>query len=645
MIIAGATKHHVSAGTSHDVIVLTFTRIRSGDRTQHTIDIDRPTIIAHNHIAEITARSINDVLAHTTKHNVITSTRDNPVLPTALRRRSTNRHQTRDTATGIKDRNTVIANHNVLSTITVASGLSINHIVTRTTKHDVGVITSEDEIITTILRGGSHDHLKQRHAGACLESGLTVVANNNVVVIIGAVLHQQTSHQVQHIVDQVVTRASHNQVVAFADQDDVVATDTSCSRYDRGQHRCQPSTRADQVEGDRTVVAEDYVDAVVWVGFVLGINDVVAATGQHDVVALVYENQIVAAVFRSDCFDEGDHRNPGCGLEGCSAVVANDHVDSGVTVVDLYRLVGGVECVVDPVAAATGDNNIVALADNDLIDTIEVSWLRDDAGDQWRAQHRCGVEVNLTVITQHHVGEVTNARMDDVVTGTTENNVVALVYENQIVAAVFRSDCFDEGDHRNPGCGLEGCSAVVANDHVDSGVTVVDLYRLVGGVECVVDPVAAATGDNNIVALADNDLIDGTDVGVGRSDLAEDTDLFAGHRMVIERYESVVAEHDVVAIARSDRVGIGATDHNVDAVGCRDVVGATDCGSDGGSCGDQTLVEGHNTRVTNDDVVAGASVDLVATGATEDDVVGVESSDVLLGLADHDVDAVDKGWI
>ena len=65
---------------------------------------------------------------------------------------------------------------------------------------------------------------------------------------------------------------------------------------------------------------------------------------------------------------------------------------------------------------------------------------------QRRARNSQGIEINLTVVTQHHIAEITNTSMNHIHTRATKNDIGALVNEDQIVATMLRSDRFDEVD-------------------------------------------------------------------------------------------------------------------------------------------------------------------------------------------------------
>ena len=75
---------------------------------------------------------------------------------------------------------------------------------------------------------------------------------------------------------------------------------------------------------------------------------------------------------------------------------------------------------------------------------------------------------------------------------------------------MLRSDRFDEVNNRLTSSCIELGIAVVTDDDIVAGVSRNELT----GIQCVIDSVTAATGDDDVVALANDDFIDATDVGI-----------------------------------------------------------------------------------------------------------------------------------
>ena len=148
------------------------------------------------------------------------------------------------------------------------------------------------------------------------------------------------------------------------------------------------------------------------------------------------------------------------------AVITNHIISSIITISDLNRLTIGIKCVIDSVTLTTGDHEIFAITNNDLVDTIEVGRLRRNRLHQRRARNSRGIEINLTIVTQHHIAEITNTSMNHIHTRATKNDIGTLVNEDQIVATMLRSDRFDEVDNRLTSSCIELDIAVIANDDI-----------------------------------------------------------------------------------------------------------------------------------------------------------------------------------
>ena len=61
---------------------------------------------------------------------------------------------------------------------------------------------------------------------------------------------------------------------------------------------------------------------------------------------------------------------------------------------------------------------------------------------QRRARNSRGIEVNLAIVTQHHIAEITNTSMNHIHTRATKNDVGALINEDQIVATMLQERWF-----------------------------------------------------------------------------------------------------------------------------------------------------------------------------------------------------------
>ena len=107
------------------------------------------------------------------------------------------------------------------------------------------------------------------------------------------------------------------------------------------------------------------------------------------------------------------------------------HIISSIVAANLHRLTSRwVKDVVDTVSTNTGNHKVFAIANNDLVDTTQAGSRRVMRSTR-AYQDRRGIEVNLAVVTKHHIAEVTNTSMNHIATGTTEHNVGALVNEDE----------------------------------------------------------------------------------------------------------------------------------------------------------------------------------------------------------------------
>ncbi len=131
---------------------------------------------------------------------------------------------------------------------------------------------------------------------------------------------------------------------------------------------------------------------------------------------------------------------------------------------------------------------------------VTVGENRNLVGSTLRNQY--GIEVNLAVVTKHHIAEITNTSMNHIHTRATKNDIGTLADEDQIVATMLRSDRFDEVDNRLTSSCIELDMTVIAND---------DIVTKVRCRHTNVDLVVTDTSNHIISAITSDDLVDTTE--------------------------------------------------------------------------------------------------------------------------------------
>ena len=254
------------------------------------------------------------------------------------------------------------------------------------------------------------------------------------------------------------------------------------------------------------------------------------------------------------------------------AVITNHIISSIITISDLNRLTIGIKCVIDSVTLTTGDHEIFAITNNDLVDTIEVGRLRRNRLHQRRARNSRGIEINLTVVTQHHIAEITNTSMNHIHTRTTKNDIGTLADEDQIVATMLRSDRFDEVDNRLTSSCIELDMTVIAND---------DIVTKVRCRHTNVDLVVTDTSNHIISAITSDDLVDTTQAGSRRSNRLNQRR--ARNSQGIEINLTVVTQHHIAEITNTsmNHIHTRATKNDIGTLVNEDQIVATMLRSDG----------------------------------------------------------------
>ena len=210
------------------------------------------------------------------------------------------------------------------------------------------------------------------------------------------------------------------------------------------------------------------------------------------------------------------------------------------------------------------------------------------------------VAVDLAVVAEDD--RVAGARGDVVdAEAADDDRDAARAGGDPVVAAARQVDRLDVVRFAGSGVVHEH-AAVVAEDHVVA--------------RGAVDRVAARAADDHVVARAARDRVDVAEVGSGRLDLVDDQVGRAVH-------VAAVAEDDVRAVAADQRVLAGAADQDRAVAGvsglahsCRDRVVATRVGRDRVD----VAVEVDEARVAEDDVAAEARGDRVVVAAADHDV-------------------------
>ena len=519
-----------------------------------------------------------------------------------------------------------------------------------------------DDVVTADLRRDRLDAL----GSAVAERRPAAVAEDHVVA--------------RANLDRVGPRAAEDGGIAAGRRDRVVAADLGRDREDRGDGAIDEGGRAAVAEHDLRALAErDPVGARAADHrgvAVLGLDDVVAADARIDALdrdELADPEDGFAAVAEDDVVARADRDTVGAGPaeDGGVAVARRDRVAAADLGRD--RGHGGDPAVLEGRRAAVAEHDLHALAERDPVgaraaddgriavlglDDVVAADARIDALDRGET---AGVEQRPAAIAEDDV--VARADLDRVRARAADDGGVALDRGDRVVATDRRGQ---RGDRRDPAVdeggraavaehdlpaiaerdpvgaraaddgdvAVPGLDAVVAadrrlvvrgldgdqdrNGHAADGAGAGGEARLAGIAEDHVragadgDAVLARAADDGGVAVASLDRV----VAAGRAgDAAQ-----ARQHAAREHRLAVVAEDDVVAGARGDRVGAEAADDHVVAVGRNDRVGAADARMRRDHAGDDVVAGERDTRglravlidlavIAEDDVVAALGVD------------------------------------
>ena len=608
-VAAEAAEHEIRAGSGGDRVASAADPVADDLQTDSACKADRAVVAQH----DVGARAGRDgVGARATQHDVVAVADRDPVVAGARRIGRDEDHA----HTGLELGVAAIADHRVVAAqrdYDVAAGPGDDHVVAG--PNIDRVVAAEAEV----------EALGPLDATAGLEGGATVVTEHDVVAAERG--------------DPVGTGAADDDVVAAADIDAVVVPEAEIQALG-ALHA------ALAVEGDVAVVAEDDVG----IGIVLSSIDRVGTQAAEDEVRAgsgsdgVGSTAVAAArQFEADSACEGhgtvvaqDDVGTGARGDGVGTRATEDDVVARAGLDAVVATAGRIEALGELDAAEFVEGHVAIVTEDDVVIRIVLAGINRVAAQA--ADHEVGagtrpdrvaraagrIALGLQADSAREGYEAVVAQ-DDVGTGTRGDRVGARAADDDIVAATGIDAVVAAGGR------IGGLRADDATEFVERDVAVVTEDDVVVGIQLAgVDRVAAETADDEVGAGTGDDRVTRAARQVAL-DLKTDS--------ACEDHTAVVAQHDICAGPRGDRVRARAAEDQVGTRARQNLVVATERRID--TLGERDAaesVEGDVAVAAEDDVrvrIVLAGIDRVAAEAAEDEVgAGTGDDGVATATAD-----------